>query len=112
MAEWMAADEYHQPYSPNLFYAEGTETLVFEDEHGPILFVNLSRALRAFVQFAPSEAKRTRAALPEAFGFVQERGRAAGFRELLFESVAQRVINFCVRRLRFQKSPNEFKAYL
>jgi len=112
IAQWMAADEFHKEFSPDIFYQGATETIVFEDARGPILFVNLSRALRAFVQFAPNEAERTRVALPEAFAFVKGEARKTLFREMLFESVAPALIAFCKKHLGFRKSPNEFKAYL
>jgi hypothetical protein len=112
VSEWMAADEFHKSFSPDLFYAECSETLVFEDETGPILFVNLSPALRAFVQFAPNQAERTRVALPEAFAFVKGEARKRGFSEMLFESVSKPLIRFCKKRLGFQPSPHEHKTFL
>lgn len=108
----MRADEFHKHLEPTLFYETGTETLVFEDASGPILFVNLARALRAFVQFAPDEKERTRAALPQAFAFVKGEARKTLFRELIFESVSRPLIAFCKRYLGFKESPNEFKTYL
>lgn len=112
IAKWMAADEYHKLTPPDLFFDENTETMVFEDENGPILFVNLSRALRAFVQFAPGQEERTRVALPEAFAFVKGEARKTFFRELIFESVSMPLIAFCKKRLGFRASPNEYKTYL
>lgn len=112
LAEWMAADEYHKNSSPDLFFDVDTETIVFEDGNGPVLYVNLSRVLRAFVQFAPNGEERTRVALPEAFAFVKERARKSFFRELIFESVSPKLIAFCRKRLGFKKSSDEFKAYL
>jgi hypothetical protein len=112
LTEWMQADPYHREINPDIFFEQYTETLVFEDEHGPILFVNLARTLRAFVQFAPDQEARSRAALPEAFHFVKKKARDAFFRELIFESISPRVIAFCKKRLGFKSSPNEFRAIL
>jgi hypothetical protein len=112
IAAWMAADESHHAYSPDLFFKEDSETFIFMDEQGPILIVNVARALRAFVQFAPNEARRTRVALPEAFGFVKKSAKEAGFRELIFDSVSKRVIAFCKKRLGFSEVQHDFRAYL
>lgn len=112
LAQWMAADDYHKGFSTDLFFEPGTETLVFVDEHGPILFVNLAKAIRAFVQFAPEAEARTRVALPEAFNFVAVRGKKSGFREIIFESLSRPLIVFCKRYLGFRKSPNEYKALI
>lgn len=112
LAQWIAADEFHKDISTDLFFEPGTETLVFVDEYGPILFVNLAKAIRSFVQFAPEAEARTRVALPEAFNFVAQRGKKAGFREIIFESLSRPLILFCRRYLGFHKSPNEYNTVL
>lgn len=110
LAEWMQADPFHRGYSPQLFFEDGMESMIFEDEQGPILFVALSKAVRAFVQFAPGERERSREALPKAFAFVASEARKGKFHEIIFESKSLPVIRFCKKRLGFRESPNEFVA--
>lgn len=106
----MRADPFHKDISPDIFFAQSTETLVFEDERGPILFVNLAAVYRAFVQFPPDDPTRVREALPIAFNFVRGRARVTGVKEIIFESVARPLIRFCKQKLGFRASPNEYKT--
>jgi hypothetical protein len=112
LVEWMAADPFHRGYSSQIFFEDGTEGMLFEDADGPILFVALSRAIRAFVQFAPDQKARTRVALPEAFAFVAKQGQQGLFKEVIFESESLPLIRFCKKRLGFRESPHELVANL
>jgi hypothetical protein len=108
LAEWMAADPYHVGYSPDLFFAQGTEGAVFDDGQGPLFFVALSKTIRAFVQFAPGQKERIRDGLPLAFAWVASEARKGNFQEIIFESKSPSLIRFCKKRLGFRESPHEF----
>lgn len=113
LAECIELDEHHRGLDAEKWSEPLTETMTFYDEKGTLFHLRLSRAMRVDVQFDPRvPRKRTALALAKAFAFVKGEARKSGFREMIFESKHQPLIDFFKKQFAFQESKDEVKAYL
>lgn len=99
--------------TPDFFFTPGTESIVFEDEQGPVFALRLSHVMRVDMQFyADVDKGRVAKTLVEGFEWLRDRGRAQGYTEMIFESVSKLLVRFCQRRLGFKASPHEQLLYI
>lgn len=112
IAKGIAQDEDHRSKGmvPEFFFEPLTDSYMFEDEYGPVFAVRLSRVLRLDIQFLNVGKERISSTLQTEFPKFKESVKAAGFKQILFDSVSRGLIVFCKRRLGFKPSPNEFLA--
>lgn len=112
VTKWLLKDEYHKHLTPEFFLVQepNTELMCFHDERGPVLFVKLERALRVYIQFDHDEKVRNAKMLVEGFPWLKQMAKSSGFRQVIFDSVSGKLVNFCMKRLGFRKSPDEFVA--
>ena len=113
LADCMAVDTHHRHLDASKWVEPLTEQITFYDDEGVVFHLRISRAMRVDVQFDPRVSeKRTAIALSEGFSWLKEKARASGFREMLFESSVQKLVDFCRKKFSFQPSPEENKVYL
>lgn len=109
IADWIAFDGDHGPkgMSPEFFFEPATLGLLFSDEIGPVFFVRLDpepdHVIRVHIQFQLAHALRTVRMLKSGFAVVEERVRLAGGEKMIFDSISEPLIEFCVNRFGFQR---------
>lgn len=102
MAEAMAKDPQHAGQTPMAWVSDPlTENYVWDDAPGdnedgkPIFFWRQSKVLRIDIQFVPElNGMATGKALVKGLIWLEERAKAAGFREIVFDSVYPSLIAF------------------
>jgi hypothetical protein len=107
------ADACHRDWlKPAFFTEKDTQSVVYEDESGPILFARLSSALRIHIQFCDVEKERTRRCLITQFSDIVKRARENGYKQIVFETESPTLKWFCHRYLGFSNSPHEQVLWL
>jgi hypothetical protein len=123
VAEWIEKDPDHKGQDATWFAGyhkegygfekeENQESVIIEDEVGPLFNCKIEHTLRLHIQFNMEEKSRTARGLGEAFKMLLEQIKGLGFKELIFESQSPSLINYCVKRMGFTESPNELKVRL
>jgi hypothetical protein len=119
IVQWIMCDPDHRGrVAPEFFYTDepGIESMVLEKNGEICFFFRLSRALRIDIQFAPSETRqekvRTGRALDDGLNWLMGMAQDAGHRQIIFESSVEHLIEFCEKRLKFQRSKNELVRHL
>src|SRR6266704_7087503 len=93
--ECLAADADHAGQDADSWTAEPGELLVFYDEKGNRVWMRLERVLRVSLQHDQECSKSaTRSLLYKAFHWVLGSARQSLFCEVIFESRAERLIQF------------------
>ena len=116
LANSLLRDDYHKATDVGFFYEEGTVCSIFEDDHGPVLFVRGKPIVKEGVgiiqldiQFLNNEdAKRNMRTMLEGFPILENRAKEAGFAGFIFQSTAPFLRKFCIRRLGFIDYNEEF----
>lgn len=106
-AEAMARDAQHSGLQPKQFVTEPkTETWVWEDEEGPVLYFRISREIRIDVQFDTEIHKgRIQRAMIEGLDWFENLVRPK-YRGLTFDSVYRPLRIFAMRALKFTEWPD------
>ena len=110
------SDEFHNDTMADFFYEEGTISLVYEDDNGPILVVRGKPVLHEGIgiiqldiqYFSNKDAKRNMRAMLEGFPELERKARENGFAGFFFISNGPLLRKFCIRRLGFQEFGDEF----
>jgi hypothetical protein len=116
----LAQDQHHVGTTADFFMMDGTVTKVYEDEHGPIMFVRGSvirrfdkKVLRLDIQYVSNEdGKRNARAMFAGFDILSQRAKDHGFEELYFTSNNPLLIAFCTKRFGFVESNGELRKTL
>lgn len=118
IAAWVAADPDHAGrVSANFFLPSEnpSDTKAFfytiEDALGPVFYVRGENVLRLHVQFAPNQKRRTPPALDEFISSISEGAKKLGYKQIIYDSVFQPLIQFLERR-GFKPSPQEQVKFL
>lgn len=109
LGTWIAADPDHAGRTQAAIWLEpraGVQNLIAVDQEGPLLFLRCSNAMRLDIQFAPESQLRTARALLSGLPWLAEEFRKQGYRELIFESRAARLVNF-LERMGFRETSSE-----
>ena len=111
--QWMKSDPFHWHTSPESFLRpEGRQFLVLEDDDGVVLFMRVEKIVRLDFQFNPERdrrnIKRTGDGLQWLNIWLGQVCRKEGFRSVIFNSVSEKLIAFCKKRLGFRPAINEF----
>lgn len=107
LTDWIARDACPQHKVPVDFWVpafdEGgtpkdkyTKYLTIYDEKGVIYYLKLENVMRAYIQFPPDgdrDKTRTSVALKHAFYNVAAGARKMGYKEIIFDSKAEGLIN-------------------
>jgi hypothetical protein len=110
LAEWIAAEPDHSNSTPDFYYTPGTKTILYSDEQGPVCVVRYSSSLRLDMDFAPGiDKSRIKEAMKSQLPEIAEQAKSQGFSEIVFDSVAKPLINFC-QYLGFSACPDYRKA--
>lgn len=106
-------DEHHKGTPPEFFVQPGTITKVYEDEHGPVLFVRGAKALRLDIQYVDNDdTERNKAAMLAGFDGLVEKARENGFTEVIFNTNSRALRIFCKRNFGFVESDGELRKYI
>lgn len=101
----LSKDEHHTGTTPEFFTEPGTMTKVYEDVHGPVLFVRGSPVLRLDIQFVSNDdGRRNIKTMLEGLPPLAQKARENGFRELVFNTSSPLLKAFCMKRLGFQET--------
>jgi hypothetical protein len=125
-AEWTAADPDHRETTHPYFWLEqryGTDSYLFEDEKGAILFFKMvhllgtgpeARVVEMHIQFAPAgedvaqeseRRRRTAHCMCQGFHLLEAVLAARGIDRVCFTSKNPALIRFCRKRLGFETVP-------
>lgn len=109
----LSQDKFHTETTPEFFQQPGTVTKVYEDEHGPILFVRGSSVLRLDIQYVANEdVERNKAAMLEGFPPFAARAKANGYTEIVFQTGNLLLARFCRNNFGFEKYDGELRLLL
>jgi hypothetical protein len=99
------ADVYHakeKGFTPGIFFEPGTKTVVYGDDSGDVLAVNVRNVALATVQFLSDDRARVRKTMEEGLpGFARMLGNS-GARGILYESLHLPLILF-LRKFGFKR---------
>lgn len=106
LAKWIAAEPDHTLNTPDWYFENGSKSVMYEDENGPVFAVKYSPALRVDIEFSNDAGRdRIREMLKSGFPDVARQAAQQGFKELVFSSRSKTLIAFC-RALGFSASPD------
>ena len=109
IAESLKTDEYHFGNDASFFYEPNTCCNVYEDEHGPIMFLRGfvdalvgERSVCIDIQFMSNlDARRNMEALLFANKYFVANCKEHGFEELVFSTKSSKLKRFCKKYLGF-----------
>ena len=110
LESWIQAEPSHPNNTPDFYIAppKNVATCFYSDAEGPVIVARYTPILRVDFDFNPEASpERVKALMQAEFPAVVQSAKAQGFFQLIFESVAAPLINFC-RRLGYSASPNEY----
>lgn len=100
----LSQDKYHTTTQPEFFTEPGTMCKVYEDNHGPVLFVKGSPVLRLDIQFVSNDdGRRNIRVMQEGLPPLAQKARENGFKEIVFNTTSPLLKAFCTKRLGFQE---------
>lgn len=109
----LATDEEHPDLKADFFSQPGTRTNVYEDEAGPICYVRGRPVLRLDIHWVSNkDFRRNMTAMVEGFPVLEDKARANGFGQIIFESSVPLLRKFCIKRLGFNESGTELQKEL
>lgn len=109
----LSQDKFHTGTTPEFFQAPGTVTKVYEDQHGPVLFVRGSSVLRLDIQYVLNEdIERNKAAMLEGFPPFAAKAKANGYSEIVFQTNNPFLARFCKQNFGFEKYEGEMRLLL
>lgn len=110
--ECTAADEHHNGRIAPEFWTRqgrGVDGYVLCDDEGPVLFLQMHRAVRLYIQFTPGitrEAReRIRKGLIAGMNYLAVALGAVGITEVLFDTSSKVLAQFARARLKFTEAP-------
>lgn len=107
LCAWIDADPHHRGKTLPSFFEAAKDCFLLHDEHAPVFFLKLSRAVRLDVQFAPGDRIRTRRGLHEGFPPLAAILAATGAEEVLFAADTELLARSMEKRMGFKRSPHE-----
>ena len=108
--DWVRAEPTHGNNTFEWYSEPGARTVVVEDEAGPVIVAKFTPILQMDTDFLPeADPKRVARAIIEGLTEMEKQAKARGFRQISFESVAEKLIAFC-ERLGYRKSPGYRKV--
>ena len=108
--DWVRAEPTHGNNTFAWYSEPGTRTVVVEDEAGPVIVAKFTPILQMDTDFLPeADPKRVARAIIEGLTEMEKQAKQQGFRQISFESVAEKLIAFC-ERLGYRKSPGYRKV--
>jgi len=81
--------------TPDFFMENDCATIVYEDETGPIFFIKSTKALVIDIQFLEKASLRTAKALKEGYPMFKQCAKQSGYKWLIFDSIAPKLVSFC-----------------
>lgn len=116
--EWTARDPEHRNTTPPAFWMrqeQYTDSYLLLDNIGPVFFFQITQDLaektaRLSIQFLPItgrwEALRVMTGLRDGLTWLERILTGRGIERIYFDSENEKLIRFCVSRLRFQLRAN------
>jgi hypothetical protein len=107
--QWISKDPHHrETTTPDFFYEKDTICNVYSDELGPVFFMrgeamldDGDKVIRLDIQFDNDQERRNAKMLIEVDRTFCAQAKAAGFKEIFFDSQSPKLIKFCKRALGF-----------
>jgi hypothetical protein len=107
--EWIARDAEHsaKDMTAAFFRQADTISLAIDDDKGPIMYVRIdpldAETVRLHIQFDSTQQRRTAVALAHEFPTVRALLFMGKVKRIIFESVSERLIQFCEKRFGFTR---------
>ena len=104
---WTAADPAHAGIIAPAYWLQqdiGVDSYLLADEHGPLFFFQMRRAVRLLIQFAPEtevDPTRTRSGLELGVKWLSMALGACSVTELIFDSTSKLLRRFVTGKLGF-----------
>lgn len=110
IAEWASRDPFHEFLrTRHVFFTDPQSlNLCFEDGEGPVFFTKLAvegTDIRVFIQFNQGTEFRTARMLKRGFDTVLAACRQSKAKRLVFDSVYEPLIQFCINQFGFERVP-------
>lgn len=126
IAKWIAKDScpQHHGVDPDFWLpevdaegnrTEGTKCLAVTDGKGQVMFyLKLENVMRCYIQFPPEEerSRETAAYLKGAFLTIAPGAKAHGYREIIFDSKSEGLINLFQKKFGFRAAEDNFLVRL
>ena len=105
--ECLKLDPYHPHSTPDFWTMPTGEMFVFYDEDGNRLYARIEKILRIHMEHDPNTPRRKQAKLISALhAYFRDKGAQAGFVELIFDSIAPKLREFCKKHFGFKDVEN------
>jgi hypothetical protein len=106
---WISRDPDHtaRKLTAEFFFTPMTLSMMFEDDKGPVFAVRLdpemNGSVRIHIQFDSGQMVRTARMLKQGFPIVRDRVQQSSARRMVFDSVAESLVDFCKYRFGFSE---------
>lgn len=110
----LSSDQFHREQKVENWTATGGELLTFYDgdANEPLFHVRMERIMRVHFQHSiSSDRKRRIVGMKQAILWLKKKAKELGFRELIYESSASKLVQF-FSRFGFTEAKNEQKVSL
>lgn len=88
---------------------DGTYSVVYEDDDGPIGVLRYTKTLRLFCTWCKNDDSRKNAAVTiQAIKDSVEKARSSGFTEIVFNTESPKLAKFCQEVLGFEESQGQY----
>lgn len=112
----LATDAFHADTNAMFFIEPETICTVYEDEKGPVLFLrgkafekNGYKCIRLDIQFVfNTDGRRNLKVMSEGFPELANKAQVNGFAAIVFESSTPILRKFCIKRLGFEESIDDW----
>ena len=112
LKEEIANDPVHgkdPAFNAGVFVDPVGKSLVFEDNLGPVMWVNMRKEIRFTIQFRNGiDPQRTRDIFNRYLPEFSSAFKAGGITAMMF-TTTNRVLGYFLRRFGFKKSPDEYR---
>lgn len=111
LREGIEADPLHSVngMTVNMYFAPKTETKVYQDDKGIVVFLNASPVVRLRAQFCTTDKARARAVILQEFPKLAADLKSRGCKEIIFESIVPEMIGFFCKNFGFKQSRHELR---
>jgi len=123
IARWIAKDScpQHNDVDPRFWIPEvddagerkvGTKTIAVTCDGEPVFFIKLENIMRCYIQFAPEDERdksATSIGLKKAFLTIAAGAKSLGYREMIYESKSESLIDF-FSKFKFEEVKNNFSV--
>ena len=99
----MMFDEFHKHNTVQFFEQVGTETIVYEYDNTPVLYLRACKSLRIDVQFVNNKDKKNALIMKTQIDALCQKAKDSGYTEVVFNITNPALEEFAINHMGFEK---------